>query len=75
MKSEVRCKVRKTQDSFDRACDLGYAINFYSCTPQEMWLILPTDKPTLRLRLTSDGFEMLEEVITDEEYLIQVRNK
>ncbi|QYC52581.1 hypothetical protein [Salmonella phage SSBI34] len=73
MNKDVRCKVRKTQNGFDRACDLGYGINLYGCKKDEMWLIMPMDKASMKFYLEKDGFEMLTEVITNEEYF-QVRN-
>lgn len=75
IKNECRCKVVKNQGDFDRACDLGYGINFYNCEKDEMWLILPVDKATMTFCLNKDKFELLGEVMTDAEYTVQVSNK
>lgn len=61
MKPDVRCKVVKTQDGFDRACDLGYGINFYGCTKDEMWLIMPCSTDYMEFMVKRDGFQMLTE--------------
>lgn len=75
MRNECRCKVVKGQGDFDRACDLGYGINYYGCEKDEMWLILPVDKGTMNFCLNKDNFEKIGEVLTSEEYDIQVRDQ
>lgn len=56
---DSRCKVRKTQGDFDRACDLGYGINLYGCTRDEMWLIMPASPSYLKFLAERDGFVVL----------------
>lgn len=53
------CKVKKTQGDFDRACDLGYGINLYDCTKDEMRLILPVSPAYMKLLVERDNFTIL----------------
>lgn len=66
---DVRCLVKKEEGDFDRAADLGYAINL-NCASGYMWLIYrggasTTDerlKRLMELHLEEDKFEKVSEV-------------
>lgn len=66
---DVRCLVKKYKGDFDRAAELGYAINL-NCAEGYMWLSLPGDgwsdarllMAHMRARLVTDDFRKVSEV-------------
>lgn len=68
--NRFRVKVLKTQESFDKACDLGYGINVFGCRDNEMWLISEENEniKSFICRMNLDNFKLLGGVISDEEY-------
>lgn len=49
-------KVVKNEGDFNRAMAAGFAINFFECSPSEMWLVLPMKDADMKLHAEHHGF-------------------
>lgn len=55
-----KVKVIKNEGDFDRALNIGFAINQYECSPTEMWLEMPMHDDEMLALVEKHGFTPVE---------------